>query len=81
MILLSKNLQRRIGELLGSSEYAAPWLRIENSRSSSRNKLSAPVYGSPGAIIAPELPYTGAYVPLPACFCWNYCYMKLYKNS
>jgi len=52
--------------------------RIENSRSSSRNKLlSAPVYGSSGAILAPELTYTDAYFSLPGCFCWNFCYLKL----
>jgi len=51
--------------------------RIENNRSSSRNNSSAPVYGSTGAILAPELPYTGAYFPLPGCFCWNICYMIL----
>jgi len=39
--------------------------RIENSRSSSRNKLLwAPVYGSSGTILAPELPYTDAYYSL-----------------
>jgi len=50
--------------------------RIENSRCSSRNRLSASVYGSSGASVSPELPYTGAYFPSKSCFCWNFCYLK-----